>query len=180
MPRYAAFLRGMNLGGRRITNDELVAAVESLGFRDVGAFLASGNVTFTADSDDAEAVARRFEEGLEESLGYPVPTCVRTADEVRAAAESEAIPRDVEDASEGKLQVAFLKAAPSAADRKTALELSTDDDLLAFGEGFRELYWLPKGPMSQSEVDWKAVEKAVGTTTVRTANTVRRLAGKLG
>lgn len=169
----------MNLGGRRITNDELVAAVASLCFQDVGAFLASGNVYFTADSDDSGDVARRFEQGLEESLGYPVPTFVRTAEEVRAVAESEAIPRDVEEASEGKLQVAFLKEPPSAANRDKARALSTVDDRLAFGEGFRELYWLPKGPMSKSVLDWKAVEKAVGMTTVRTGNTVRRLVGKL-
>ena len=35
MERYVAFLRGMNLGGRRIKNDELRGAFEALGFADV-------------------------------------------------------------------------------------------------------------------------------------------------
>lgn len=32
MTRYAAFLRGMNLGGRRITNSDLCACFEAMGF----------------------------------------------------------------------------------------------------------------------------------------------------
>ena len=53
MPRnYVAFLRGMNLGRRRIKNPELCAAFEDIGFTNVSAFLASGNVIFDADESD--------------------------------------------------------------------------------------------------------------------------------
>lgn len=38
MDRYAAFLRGMNIGGHRIKNEELRAAVEGLGFGGVPTF----------------------------------------------------------------------------------------------------------------------------------------------
>ena len=43
MNRYVAFLRGMNLGRRRIKNPELCAAFEDIGFTNVAAYLASGN-----------------------------------------------------------------------------------------------------------------------------------------
>lgn len=79
MSRYAAFLRGMNLGGRRITNDELRSHFEDLGFAEVDAFLASGNVVFTADTEDVGKLAARIESGLEDALDYPVPTFLRTA-----------------------------------------------------------------------------------------------------
>ena len=36
----------MNVGGHRITNDELRAAFARIGFEDVGVFRASGNVAF--------------------------------------------------------------------------------------------------------------------------------------
>ncbi len=49
MARYAAFLRGMNLGNRRITNDELCRALAGLGLDSPAAFLASGNVVFGSD-----------------------------------------------------------------------------------------------------------------------------------
>ena len=35
MSRHAAFLRGMNVGGHRITNDELRVLFAAMGFRDV-------------------------------------------------------------------------------------------------------------------------------------------------
>ncbi len=41
MPSHVAFLRGMNLGGRRIKNEELQAEFEALGFTDVACFRAA-------------------------------------------------------------------------------------------------------------------------------------------
>lgn len=177
MPTHAAFLRGMNLGGRRITNDDLCSHVEALGFSEVAAFLASGNVVFAAgkSAGSDEAIARRIEEGLKAALDYSVPTFVRSADEVRALAEHEPFP-DAEVAGRGKLQVGFLAKAPSAADRKAALALATDEDLLAI-EG-RELWWLPAGSILDSPLDLETLEKRLGAWTQRTANTVRRLAAK--
>ena len=48
MPRYAAFLRGINVVGSRISNKELAAPFEAIGFEDVATFRASGNVIFSA------------------------------------------------------------------------------------------------------------------------------------
>jgi uncharacterized protein (DUF1697 family) len=79
MHRYVAFLRGMNTGRRRITNADLCACFETLGYEDVSAFLTSGNVVFDARDGDAAAVAARIEEGLWEQLEYDVPTFLRTA-----------------------------------------------------------------------------------------------------
>ena len=51
MDRYIAFLGGMNLGGRRITNDDLSSHFEALGCEEVATFRASGNVIFAADGE---------------------------------------------------------------------------------------------------------------------------------
>lgn len=77
--RYAAFLRGMNLGNRRITNDELCAHFADLGLTDATAFLASGNVVFSAGDDDRDRLTRRIEDGLREALDYEVPVFLRIA-----------------------------------------------------------------------------------------------------
>ena len=69
MARYVAFLRGMNLGRRRIKNPELCAAFEDIGFKNVAAYLASGNVIFDADDAVTDSVAESIEFGLKESLG---------------------------------------------------------------------------------------------------------------
>src|SRR5687768_4282787 len=100
--RYAAFLRGVNLGrNRRVTSAELKALFEELGAEDVATFRTSGNVVFEAPRDMARAV----EEHLERSLGYEVAIFLRTASELKAIAAHEPFPPEDLEASKGKLQV---------------------------------------------------------------------------
>jgi uncharacterized protein (DUF1697 family) len=176
MARYAAFLRGMNLGGRRITNTELGAAVAAIGFEEVETFRASGNVIFSAGGGGEAAVARRLETGLAESLGYEVPVFLRSATEVRAIAAQEPFEPAAVDGSTGKLQVALLQERPSAKSRREALAMATDEDRLAI-EG-RELYWLPSGGMSESELDLNAIGAILGLTTIRTMGTIEQVAAR--
>ncbi|MBA2337383.1 MAG: DUF1697 domain-containing protein [Acidimicrobiia bacterium] len=173
--RLAAFLRGMNLGGRRVTNDDLCAAFAAVGLTDAAAFRASGNVVFSSD-DGVGPLRRRIEDGLADALGYPVPTFLRTASEMRAIADHQPFPADVIAASAGKLQVVLLAVAPGAKARREVLALATDDDRLAV-DG-TELYWLPAGGVSQSDLDQKAVDAAVGVGTQRTKGTLDLLAAK--
>ena len=175
MPKFVAFLRGMNLGRRRIKNPELCAAFEQIGFSNVSAFLASGNVIFGASDGDAKGVAEVIEVGLKDSLGYDVPTFLRTADEVRTVAEHSPF-ASVGVEGRGKLQVAFLADAVGVDVRGSVLELSTDEDLLELVG--RELYWSPKGNFLDSGLDLKAVERIVGPHTIRTKATVERIVAK--
>ncbi len=176
MPTYFAFLRGMNVGGHRIKNDELCASFEAMGFTEVSAFLASGNVVFHAPEEEEAGIALRIENELEASLGYAVPTFLRTALELEAIAAHEPFSASQLDGSEGKPQVALLASAPSPAARRTALALSSEEDRLALHK--RELYWLPKGGISDSDLDFKALGKAVGVMTVRTRRTLERMVAK--
>ncbi|HEU5420497.1 MAG TPA: DUF1697 domain-containing protein, partial [Streptosporangiaceae bacterium] len=49
MPRYAALLRGINVGGRnKVAMADLREIVESLGHTDVATYIQSGNVVFTS------------------------------------------------------------------------------------------------------------------------------------
>src|SRR6476660_5704058 len=82
MERYVAFLRGMNLGGRRIKNEELKREFEQLDMSDVSCFRASGNVIFASEEKGEEKLKRRIEADLGESLGYKVPVFLRSAAEL--------------------------------------------------------------------------------------------------
>jgi uncharacterized protein (DUF1697 family) len=175
MDRYVAFLRGMNLGGRRITNDALRTHFEALGCDDVATFRASGNAIFAKDGRPAELTAE-LEAGLAEALGYEVPVFLRSAEELSAIAAYEPFDRKHVSASKGKLQIALLTKKPSSAAAKKALALSTDADRLAI-EG-RELYWLPNGGMSESELDLKVLATILGPTTIRTKGTIDQIAAK--
>ena len=177
MDRYVAFLRGMNLGGRQIKNEELRRHFEEIGCEEVATFRASGNVIFTAPKREAEAkLAQRVEAELGERLGYEVPVFLRSIEEVAAIAAQEPFDAGAVEKSKGKLQVSFLGKKPSAAAQKKALAAATAEDLLAI-EG-RELYWLPSGGISESDLDWKPIEVALGPGTIRTMGTVEQIAAK--
>ena len=176
MAFFGAFLRGMNVGGHRITNADLRAEFESLGFESVATFRASGNVVFESEGKSESELRAEIEKGLEEGLGYAVPTFIRTTAELKKIAASEPFDAEAVKASKGKLQVGLLSKSPTKANRDKVLALATDQDLLAFGK--RELFWLPSGGTLESELDHKAIEKLVGQATTRTLGTMEQLAGK--
>ena len=167
MARYAAFLRAINIGGRRITGPELCKPFAGMGFTEPRSFRASGNVVFDAPRKPSEA---RIEAGLEKQLGYEVITFLRTRAELEELAGGQPFEPDA------KYHVMFLKALPSPAKQREVLALGSDDDKLAWGA--RELFWRPRGRMLESELDLKRVEKLIGLNTMRTNGTVEQIAAK--
>jgi uncharacterized protein (DUF1697 family) len=177
MPTHVAFLRGMNLGKRRIKNEELRAEFEALGFDEVAAFRASGNVIFGAGrTGDEGKLTQQIERGLGESLGYEVTTFLRSCVEVRKIAAHEPFDAELVARSEGKPQVSLLGKAPTAKQKHEVLAFATDRDRLAI-EG-RELYWLPSGGILESELDLQAITALLGPDTRRTTGTIEQIAAK--
>ena len=169
MPRYAAFLRGINVGGTRVSKDDLCAPFRALGFENVATFRASGNVVFEAPSEPAAKLAERIENALADELGFTrATTFIRTSAEMRALAADDPFPREPGQ----KLHVFFCLKKPPA----TVLGLATDDDQLKIGK--RELYWAPQGRMLDSGLDLKAVEKLIGPNTARTKGTVDQITAR--
>ena len=176
MARYVAFLRGMNLGKRRIKNEELRAEFEALGFEDVATFRASGNVIFSVGRSGEAALVEKIEKGLGEALGYEVTTFLRSIAEVAAIAAQEPFkPKQVE-RSKGKLQVLLLAKAPAASARRKVLALASDEDLLELEA--RELFWLPSAGTLESDLDLKAIDATLGKGTMRTKGTIDQIAAK--
>jgi uncharacterized protein (DUF1697 family) len=175
MSSYAAFLRGMNVGGHRLSNEELRSHFTAMGFAEVATFRASGNVVFAGVAEPLEQVRARIEDGLADALGYSVPAFIRAAGEVRAIAASTPFTAE-RLRSAGKLQVALLAASPSPQAQADALSVAGDRDGLAFGE--RELYWLPAGGVLDSALDMKTIERLLGPMTLRTMGTIEQIAAK--
>jgi uncharacterized protein (DUF1697 family) len=177
MARWAAFLRGMNLGTRRVKNPELAAIVAGEGFTDVAVLRASGNVIFDAPAGARAAeLTGRLETALARDLGYPVVVFVRSAAQVRAIAAHEPFPAGAVAASNGKLQVSLLARKPSAPTRKAVLAMATEQDPLDVNGS--ELYWLPSGGLLESHLDLNAIDKLLGASTRRTMGTIQLIAAK--
>ncbi|RYY39287.1 MAG: DUF1697 domain-containing protein [Sphingomonadales bacterium] len=82
--RWAAMLRGINLGKRQLKSAELKAVIEGLGFTEVKTLLASGNVVFTAPGATREALETQIHAALAEVTGLKSDIFVRTPEEMAA------------------------------------------------------------------------------------------------
>ena len=95
MARYAAFLRGVNVGGVNLKMAEVAKVLEDAGFSNVRTILASGNVLLESRAG-VQAVRKKAEAALRDAFGYDAWVL---AYEVRAIAKiSEDFPfeREVE------------------------------------------------------------------------------------
>jgi len=81
---YAAFLRGINVGGHKLVKmDDLKKALESLGFTNVQTILASGNAVFQAPPMSASALTTRLEEKLKKTFGFEISVLIRSIKELQ-------------------------------------------------------------------------------------------------
>ncbi len=172
IPR-AAFLRSINVGGRRVKSAELVALFEELGLADVAAYQAAGNLVFSGDMG-AAPLRRR----LSERLGYDVPVILRSFEELAGIAAAVPFSEAERAASRGKVQVLLLEREPPVEVIEQLLALDTPDDRLCLRG--RELYWLPVSGVSESALDFRQIERLLGSQTCRTQGTLRRMARKFG
>jgi uncharacterized protein (DUF1697 family) len=176
MPRYIAFLRAINVGGRVVKMDRLRAAFEALGFADVETLIASGNVLFTASGKSGPALERRIAAHLREVLGYEVGTFVRTDAEVARIAAYEPFAAAMATPYHA-IYISFLPAAPTAAARRALAALSSKDDELHVHD--RELYWLRRKSFADSAISGALIERTLGMpATARNVTTVKKLAAK--
>ncbi len=177
--RYVAFLRGINLGKRRVQMSRLAELFEAMRFQEVRTFIASGNVIFQSQSagrTDAADLEKTIGAHLAANLGYEVSTFVRTAEEVAAVARLPVFEEDGQDAI--TVHVAFLR---EPLERKAAAMLeSVANGYDRFRVIGREFYWLCRGRMSDSVI-WETPEvKALKlpVNTMRNIGSVRKLVAR--
>lgn len=176
MPRYVAFLRAINVGGRTVQMTALRDIFTGLGFANVETFIASGNVIFETKAGAIPAIERKIEADLAKTLGFDVPTFVRTIDAVAAAAAHEAFPAQ-ETATAAALNIAFTRPALEPAARAALLTLGTGLD--RFHVNGTEVYWLCQVKQSESKFSNTVLERVTGVqSTIRTLTTIQKIAAK--
>lgn len=173
--RIFAFLRAINTGNRRVTNDELIAPFVALGLTDVAAYQAAGNLTFRT-GDDPIALEQRLDDALTEAFGFDAPTFVRTADEVDDAISRCPFTDEQLAGTQGRVQLTFLRTPPGDDTIAAAMALVPDDDLVEIGE--RDWFWLPRAGVSDSTLPVGRLEAQLGPMTMRTLGTVERMRSK--
>jgi len=169
-----SMLGGVNVGGHNmIKMDTLRALYQSLKLRDPHTYVQSGNVVFRTDERDLVQLARRIENGIEQSFHFRPDVIVRTTSELRdAIARNPFATRRGIEAS--KLLVTFLASDPDADAREKVLKVKTDPEELSISG--REVYiYYPTG-MGRSKLSWIAIANALKTSgTGRNWNSVTKL-----
>lgn len=152
MPHYVALLRGINLGKRRIKMPVLAQLFEDQGFSDISTILASGNVVFSAPSRSGSKLAGAISTHLESELGYPVPTRIRAASDLRAAIAVTPFDDLFSDQPHASTQVTFFdQPLPPELAAELESRSTATDRLRVIG---RELYWRCATKLSDSPL-WK-------------------------
>ncbi len=95
MTRYAAFLRGVNVGGVNLKMADVATALGDAGFDNVRTILASGNVVLDA-TGSAASVRKKAEAALREAFGYDAWVLVYPLETVRAIADGYPFEAEVE------------------------------------------------------------------------------------
>jgi uncharacterized protein (DUF1697 family) len=114
--RYAALLRGVNVGGnKKIAMADLRTLLSGLGHDEVATLLQSGNAVFTATEPDAAKLAATIEAALADQLGLTSKVLVRTHQQLATVIEQNPFPSAEDEPSKHLVQ--FLFQPLTAAER---------------------------------------------------------------
>ncbi|MFJ8586796.1 DUF1697 domain-containing protein [Streptomyces sp. NPDC093595] len=182
--RYAALLRGINVGGhRKVPMAQLRALLAELGYGDARTHLQSGNAVFTAAAGtapaDEQALGAELEQAIEKHFGFRVDCLVRSGKYLSAVAG--ACPFPAAELQGKQLHVTFF-SGPVGPERYASLdrEAFLPEE---FSLGDRALYlYAPEG-LGRSKLAEALARPAlnkgiVGTT--RNWNTVVKLVEMTG
>lgn len=107
---YAAFLRGINVGGKhKVPMQTLCSILEELGYGRVKTLLNSGNVIFEVDSKEEQAVEDELGPILEEQFGFPIPILARKMNTLKDVVVEDPF-ADIAKHPELQLYVTFVRS----------------------------------------------------------------------
>jgi uncharacterized protein (DUF1697 family) len=170
--RYAAFLRGINVGGnRKIDMSDLRKFFEKLKYQNVVTILNSGNVIFETDESNIKKITEVLEAGLTKQFKYPARVMVYDVSNVEKVIER--YPFDSNEA-DNQHYVVFL-SSDIGNELVKAVTIDKKLEQVAVGDGV--VYWkVAKGSTLKSNFGMLiAKAKYKEYNTVRNINTLRKI-----
>ena len=163
MTRYAAFLRGVNVGGVSLKMADVAAVFTDAGFTEVKTILASGNVLLNSSGSTA-AVRRTAEAALRDAFGYDAWVLAYDIDTVARISADYPFEREV---PEHHSYVTFVSDPPVLDE---LVKLAADaGETAARGDGV--LYW----QVARSATLTSAIGKTMGKKRYTSSTTTRNL-----
>lgn len=178
MKRHIAFLRGINIGGKnKILMAELKTGFEELGLAEVKTCLNSGNVIFSCDGNDEDNFPGQLETMINERFNLDIPVFVISKEELEDILNN-APGWWGNDNKETYDNLIFI--LPPTTSIEVCRELGEPKEgfekIKAYGKA---IFWSFSRKDYQKTNWWPktASTNISGRLTIRTANTVRKIAG---
>lgn len=172
MPRYVALFRGINVGkAKRIAMADLRALLGKLGYADVSTLLNSGNAVFTGNAEPAATHAARIREAVRTKLGVDALVIVKSAKDVAAIIEGNAIAAHATDPS--RLLVAVTNVAAGLAKARALTREAWGAERLHVGKHAAYL-WCANGIL-ESKVATVLLKGLGDTATTRNWATLEKI-----
>ena len=113
--KYVAFLRGINVGKKKVPMAELRTMCEGMGFSKVKTVLNTGNIIFETAEDNSVRLQHNIEEELEKTFGFHIDTIFRRHEELVSLVQKNPF-KTISMTPETRLYVTFLseKVNPSS------------------------------------------------------------------
>ena len=135
--KYAAFLRGINVGGKNKIKMEILREVcAALGFENVKTYINSGNIVFETVKADDKKLGDRIEKAIEQEFALKIRTMVRSRGEIEEIVENNPFNGQFE--NDKDLHVFFLDE--ELPEEKCDLLLSNNSATEMFAVRGREIY----------------------------------------
>lgn len=171
MTRYAAFLRGVNVGGVNMKMAEVSQAFEDAGFSNVKTILASGNVLLDSRSG-VDAVRKKAEKALRDAFGYDAWVLAYDLDTVRSISDKFPFEREVD----GRHSYVTFVTDPDVLDELAKLgKDAPDNEKIKRGTGV--IYWqVPnKGTLDTTIGKTMGKKRYQSSTTTRNLRTIEKV-----
>jgi uncharacterized protein (DUF1697 family) len=163
MTGYAAFMRGVNVGGVNLKMADVAKALTDAGFSNVKTVLASGNVLLESRAK-VDSVRKKAESALRDAFGYDAWVLAYDLDTVASISQGYPFEREV---AEHHSYVTFVSDA-DVLDELASLEPGHGEKIER-GEGV--IYW----QVARSKTLDSAMGKTMGKKRYKSSTTTRNL-----
>jgi len=172
--KYAAFLRGINVGGKnKVRMETLREICSALEFKNVKTYINSGNVIFETGETDDKKLAAKIQGAIEEEFTLKIKVMVRTIDEIKGVVENNPFTGQFE--NDKDLHVLFLDA--ELPEDKRRLLLSNNNENEEFAVRNREIFCLLRVSVLDSLLGKDYIGKKLKVSaTARNWRTVNKIA----
>lgn len=137
--KYAAFLRGINVGGKNMIKMEaLRKTFEGLGYENVRSYVNSGNLVFETRKADDGKLAKTIRAAIQKEFGFDISVMVRSMDEIAKIVTDN--PYDGQFDNHKYFYVFFLDRELSKEEKKLLMEQANENEMVSVNG--RTIYYL--------------------------------------